>query len=301
MRLVLLLVLCLAAVVPAQAAVTVTDARGEQTFAATPERVVALSWSLAEQVVELGVTPVGVADTGGYRQWVVRPALPEAVADVGLRQEPNLERIAELDPDVILLSDDQRAFAEQLERIAPVLYFETFAADHDNLEASRRTYLELAGLFGRVDYAEQRLAERDARLAELRETVQAAFDGDPPKVTVVRFVDEARVRVYGGNAMSTFALDALGIEPGMDLPPTTWGLTLMTLRELAEAGESALLYITPFPEEDKLFAKPLWKAMPFVRADMVEPLPPTWTYGGVFSVVYLAEAITDALLRIDAR
>ena len=50
----------------------------------TPRRIVSLSWALTEMLVELDVTPVGVADVDGYRQWVGQPALPEAVVGVGL-------------------------------------------------------------------------------------------------------------------------------------------------------------------------------------------------------------------------
>ena len=39
---------------------------------------------------------IGVADPEGYATWVARPPIPPDVASVGLRQEPNLERIAEL-------------------------------------------------------------------------------------------------------------------------------------------------------------------------------------------------------------
>lgn len=302
MRLLPVLLVLLGLAAPAAAAsVTVEDSRGPQTFAAPPERVVALSWSLAEQLVNLDVAPVGVADPEGYAEWVARPALPEDVAGVGLRQEPNLERIAELAPDVILISDDQHAFLEPLSRIAPVLHFETFRADHDNQQASRDTYLTLARLFDREALAAERLAARDARLDALRETVQAHFDGDPPPVTVVRFVDEARVLVYGGNAMSTFALEALGLENGFPQPDSKWGLSMMTLRDLAKVTEGVLLYIEPFPQADVLFAKPLWKALPVVRSGDVAALPTTWTYGGVFSVEYLAEAVADALLRLDTQ
>ncbi|EKV32278.1 hypothetical protein C882_2355 [Caenispirillum salinarum AK4] len=300
MRLLTVCLLLLGLAAPAAAApLTVEDSGGTHTFQAPPERVVALSWSLTEQLLNLDVTPVGVADPEGYRHWVVRPALPEGVADLGLRQEPNLERIAELAPDAILISDDQRAFLEPLARIAPVLHFETFSADHDNLAASRETYQRLATLLDREGLAAERLAERDARLQELRERVRAHFDGDPPKVTVVRFLDEARLAVYGGNAMSTFALEALGLESGLPQPDSKWGFAMLTLRDLARLTEGVLLYIEPVPKGAEQFDKPLWKALPVVRAGNVEALPPTWSYGGVFSVVYFAEAITDALLRLD--
>lgn len=280
------------------AAVTIPDSRGDQTFEQPPERAVALSWSLAEQLVELGVPPVGMADPEGYRVWVRRPALPDGVLDVGLRQEPNYERIAELNPDVILLSDDQRGFIDQLQRIAPVVHFDTFSEDHDNAAAAVETFRTLGRLFGREDVADARLAERDQRLAALRETVQAHFDGDPPPVTVVRLSDEARARVYDENSMPVAALNVLGLETGYPLPPTRWGVTAKTLRDLAAVSDGPLLYIEPFEHAEELFANPLWKAMPFVRGDRVRALPPTWTYGGAFSILYLAEAIADALLEL---
>src|SRR5690606_24620396 len=143
------------------AAGTITDSRGSQEFTEPPERVIPLEWSLIEQVIVLGITPVAVADPEAYRTWVGAPVLQAEVADAGLRQEPNLERIAELDPDVILVADDQITMVPTLERIAPVLHFDTFSATHDNAEAARDTFLELARLFDREALAVEKLAERD--------------------------------------------------------------------------------------------------------------------------------------------
>ena len=282
---------------PALAAgATVTDSRGEHEFEEVPRRVVALSWSLAEQMLELGVEPVAIADPEGYRTWVARPPLPEGVAGVGLRQEPNLERIAELAPDLILASDDQLSFVPALEQIAPLLHFRTFSAKHDNAEAARRTFRELARLFGREEIAERRLAELDAHLAGLRDRITEHYGDAPPPVAVIRLVDEGRVVIYGDNAMSSFALEALGLSNAFDLPPSQWGIAFRRIEDLARIPANALvLNIGPFPQGEALFAKPLWQALPFVRAGRFRPLPPVWTYGGINSIGYLAEEIAAAL------
>lgn len=79
------------------------DREQPQTSNQTATRVIALEWVYAENLLALGIQPVGVADIQGYKQYVnVQPSLTESVVDVGTRQEPNLEAIAQLKPDLIL-------------------------------------------------------------------------------------------------------------------------------------------------------------------------------------------------------
>lgn len=285
---------------PARAEVTVTDSRGSHTFAVPPQRVVALTWSLVEHLVELGVTPVGVADLEGYNTWVVHPPVPAGAVEVGLRQEPSLERIAELEPDVILASDDQIAFVPQLETIAPVLHYTAFSSEHDNEAVSRQHFREIARLLDREAVAEARLADLDAALAALRQRVQALYGDTPPTVTVVRFADEARVRVYGDNSMSSAALKALGLTSGIAVPRSRWGFALKPVQELGAIGDGVLVYVEPLEKAEALLNTALWQAMPFVRGGRVAAMAPAWTYGGAVSVQYLAEGIVTALESLAA-
>jgi iron complex transport system substrate-binding protein len=297
-RLARALLLLLLPLSPAAAAaeIRVEDSRGRHVFAAPPGRVAALSWSLAEQVLELDAAPAAVADPQGCRSWVARPALPEGVADAGLRREPNLERLAELAPDAILISDDQIALAPALERVAPVLHFETFSEDHDNFRAARETYRTLARLLGREALAERRLAGLEARLAELRGALQARFDGAPPATAVVRLADDRRAVLHGAESMPGHALEALGVPNAVEIDASKWGIAYRPIRELAGLGEAQVLHIAPFAQSEALFGSALWQAMPFVRAGRFRTLPPVWTYGGAMSVGRLAEAIAAALL-----
>lgn len=73
------------------ASITVTDSLGEHQLDSHPKRIVALNWDLAEQLLELGVTPVGVPNIKDYTTWVVKPTIPESVQDLGTRAEPNMQ------------------------------------------------------------------------------------------------------------------------------------------------------------------------------------------------------------------
>jgi iron complex transport system substrate-binding protein len=295
----LLTIFALLATFPASA-LTVTDDRGTVELAAPAERVIALSWAAAEQLVGLGVKPLAIADVEGYETWVQRPELPEGVADVGKRHEPSIERIAELKPDLIIASDDHLPLVPRLEEIAPVLYFDLFSDDHNNYEAAREAFLKVAAALGKSEKGEARLAELDAKLEALRADIHSAFGEDKPKVAPIRFQSAAVVRLYADNSMAGYALEALGLEHALPQPASAWGIAQKKVEDLAAIEEGVVIYIEPFLEAEQLFSQPLWQFMPFVKSGNFTSIPPAWTYGGPFSVGYLAESIAAALIELKA-
>ncbi|WP_374497517.1 iron-siderophore ABC transporter substrate-binding protein [Vogesella indigofera] len=282
----------------AAAGVTVRDSDGVHHFARAPQRVVALSWEAAEQLLELGITPLAVADADDYRQWVVRPTLPPATLPAGGRLEPNLELLASLKPDLIIISPSLLDMRPQLARIAPVLYFDAYRHDHDNAQVARDIYLQLAGLFGRSALAQQKLAAMQQGFARLRGRLQQRFGAQLPRVDVIRFASPAVVYLYGSNSMPLHALQRLGIAGTPQPAASIWGVTQQKVVQLGQLRDSVVLYQQPFEQAGKLFGTPLWRAMPFVQRGRFAAVRATWSYGGIFSLYYLAEAMTDALLRL---
>ncbi|MFC3533830.1 iron-siderophore ABC transporter substrate-binding protein [Vogesella facilis] len=283
------------------AALTVRDSDGEHHFARAPQRVVALSWEAAEQLLELGITPLAVADADDYRKWVVRPTLPAATLPGGGRLEPNLELLASLKPDLIIISPSLLDMRPQLARIAPVLYFDAYRHDHDNAQVARDIYLQLAGLFGRSALARQRLAAMEQGFARLRGRLQQHFGARLPTVDVVRFASPAVAYLYGSNSMPVHALQRLGLGSTPQVAASVWGVSQKKVVELGSLRHSVVLYQQPFEQAGKLFGTPLWRAMPFVAQQRFAAVRSTWSYGGIFSLYYLAEAMTEALLRLPPR
>lgn len=277
----------------ASAEVSIEDRDGTRRFDAPPERVVTLDWALTEQVLDLGVTPVGAPELALYRDWVGEPEVPEGVADVGLRTEPNLERIAALEPDVILASDLDPAQAQTLSRIAPLVVFDAWSAEHDNVVAARDIYLRLAGLVDREATARERLDAMETRLDEIAARI-AALDL-PDRATIVRLNDETTVWIYGDNSVPVYTLARLGLTSEIDLPTTRWGVTQRPLADLAAVETGMLLAIRPHMSGIAAMEGPLWHALPAVRADRFAEVPRVWSYGGILSVERHAEAMLDAL------
>lgn len=267
-------------------------------FNKTPKRVAALGWELVESVIELGVTPIAISDMKGYKEWVRVPSIPAGARDIGDRAEPNLEKLAQLKPDVILINLAQKDIQSKLERIAPVVFFDNYRADHNNAEQADKAFLKLAVLLGKKEQAKAKLAQREAKFETLQKTLEHAFPNGLPDVVTMRFANTTSAYVYGGNSMPQYALEKLGIKNPITIENSQWGLAQKRLKFLRSVNQGVVLYFQPFHQEEKLAKSPLWQAMPFVKQNNVASIESTWTYGGAMSLQYLAESMTDALLKV---
>ncbi len=276
----------------------VEDSEGVKTIQAQPVRVAALNWDIAEQVIELGVTPVAVPDIAGYSDWVVQPAIPEGVTDIGTRTEPNFSALKKLNPDVILIASPQKDLQERLSEIAPVFYYQTYSEQHSNAAAAIENFKKIAQLLGKEEQANNKLAAMDARIAVLKAELAKAYPGEKPKVTSFRFASTTSVYIYGDNSIPQYALEQLGFENAMDLPASQWGISQKRMTELKKVKNGIALYFEPFPYQDKLNQSPIWKSMPFVRNGQFSPVAASWSYGGAMSILYNAEAMAQSLLTL---
>ena len=260
-----------------------------------------LSWGLAELLTEIDIPMVGVAEADAYQTWVVNPALPDGIQNLGMRNEPNLELLAALEPDLILATDLQAQLMPQLARIAPTAFFEAFTHTHDNAAASRADLLTLARAFSKGAQAEKRLGELDAQLAAAGDRVRAAFFGDVPPVLPIRLLTPTSLRLHGTNSMMMAALEAMGLTHADPGPNSNWGFRQLRVSDLAQYEQALIVHVDLFPQHDELFSSPLWQAMPFVQSDRFATADPAWTFGGVFSLGYLGDTLADALVRLGSQ
>ncbi|WP_456294455.1 iron-siderophore ABC transporter substrate-binding protein [Vibrio mytili] len=282
----------------AHASLTVTDSRGEHQLEAIPKRVAVLNWDILEQVLELEVTPIAAPNIPGYTEWVVQPAVPKSVEDVGTRAEPNLEKLAQLNPDVIIAAVAQKDLIPQLERIAPVLYYQNFEQQDDQAAVAIEQFKQLAVVFGKQELARKKLDAMQQRFDQLQQELVGAFGKELPKVLPLRFSNQTSAFLFTQNSTAQYALDHLGLTNPLPQEAKKWGINQQRLTELRNIQNGYVLYIRPFPQEKELEKSILWKAMPFVRLGHVNGMDAVWSYGGAMSILYTAESITKSLLEV---
>src|SRR5690349_22866895 len=125
---------------PLSANTTVTQAN--DTLPARPKRIVVLEFMFAEALLSLDVTPAGMVDTAYYPSWIgYGVERMQSVPDVGTRQEPSLEAIAALKPDLIIGVGFRHApIFGALQSIAPTVLFQ-FSPEM-KLDGAQATQLE---------------------------------------------------------------------------------------------------------------------------------------------------------------
>lgn len=290
------LVFC-SALSPALAQITITDPYGTQTFEQVPQRVVALNWDVLEQVLALEIEPIAGPNLAGYRQWVVNPYAAESIEDIGTRAEPNLEKIASLNPDVIIAASPQQDLIPLLKQIAPVIYLPNFSQNEKAAESAIRHFRTLGKLFDKQNLAEEKLAALSHSFEQMRMRIHQHY-ADPLEVLVMRFSTPNSVFLATENSTTAYVVEQLGLTNPIKEPARAWGVKQDRINRLQYLENSYILYVQPFPQENKLKDSPLWQAMPFVKKQRVNSVRAVWAYGGAMSLQYMAEAITDSLIEL---
>ncbi|WP_046468336.1 ABC transporter substrate-binding protein [Allosalinactinospora lopnorensis] len=282
--------------------ISVETARGPVGLPEPAARVVSLEYAYTEELLALGVEPVGVADSEGYRTWVSAEGteLPGGVEDVGTRQEPSIEKIRALEPDLIVSDEDRlKENFDQLEEIAPVVSFQP--TDEPQLDTMRTNFAELGKAVGKEDEAEQVLADLDEKTAEVEERLDEAGRSGETFALAQGFSEEGApsIRMFTGDAAAAALLESVGLDNGWDGEPDEWGMTTVGVEGLTRVEEDAVfLYVAA--EEDNPFTGELrdnsvWQDLSFVADDRVAGLDPgTWLFGGPLSSMQLLEETAKA-------
>ncbi|MDX5372464.1 MAG: ABC transporter substrate-binding protein [Pseudomonadaceae bacterium] len=260
-----------------------------------PPRIAVIDWGLTETLLGLGVTPIAVAQTEGYRRWVMQPELPASVIDLGLRIEPNLELLSQLRPELILITPQFEASRAQLERIAPVRSLAIYTPQAEAYVGAQRVARELGELLGRQTQAEALIRRVDATL----ERVGRRLAGETrPAFYVLTFLDQRHVRLFGKQSIYQGVLDRVGLRNAWSGPTNYWGFTQQGIERLAEQPDAALLYLEPLPPgtREGLAQSALWQRLPAVREQRLYDLPPVWSFNGLLAAERFALLLEERLM-----
>ncbi|MEL6381155.1 MAG: iron-siderophore ABC transporter substrate-binding protein [Cyanobacteria bacterium J06626_18] len=249
---------------------TIQHARGETVVPRMPQRVVLLG--AVVDALALGIEPVGAAFSGFPQRAKSDELAPllgdrtEGITVLGHVSQPDLERIVELQPDLILLVGTKGSgnFYSRLAQIAP-----TVVIDFSRGAAAWQAYvLEAATALGKPDEAQALIQQYERRVAQF----QAAMGDrlDTTVVSVARFLAE-RFRIYQQNSFSGAVLAEIGL-PRPESQQRNRSYQNISIEKLSSMDGDALFFMQDNPEQSTLTRvrnNPLWSQLGVVQQGQV--------------------------------
>lgn len=288
--------------------IVVKDAKGEVTLEKPAQKVVVLEWTFTEDIIALGMQPIGNADNEGYKTWVTGEApLDAGVTDVGFRHEPSLEKIAALKPDLIIANtDSHEAIYEQLKGIAPTVIFSLYPVEGkgDQYSEMISMFKSIAAAVGKTSEGDKVLADLDQHYADAKTKLAAAGKEGLNYVLTQAFSyqNAATMRLFMDNSLAVQTLDRIGLKN--DWKPEQfelYGFTTSTVEALPAVQDTNLIYIVQ--KDDDIFSGALkdnsvYNGLNFVKEKRTYALDSTtWVFGGPISSKVIVDQVVNTLTK----
>lgn len=189
--------LCAAA---SAAELTIPTAQGDVTLAGQPEKVAVLDVAAIDTLHALGVMPAGHPDDMlvDYLDDVEAAAQP-----VGTLFEPDLEALAALNPDLIVIGG--RSY-DQLETVLQVSPAIDMTIGTDLITDAKARISAYGDLFGKQDKAAELIASLDQKLAD----AHAAGEGKGTALMIL--TNGPKMSTYGKGSRFGWIFDATGLQ-----------------------------------------------------------------------------------------
>lgn len=287
---------------------------GETEITGIPKRIVALSWPLGANLLTLGIKPIGMGNADTFNEIVNldEVVLPADVANVGAPWEPNLEAIAELEPDLIVgATHDNELIYEDLSAIAPTLLFDVFVEQPgqdgpNELELMEQNFMTMADVVGKHDEG-----------TTIIDSMHAKFDAAAAKLEDERLGEEKFVLAYVQSdattmwiwidALNTQLLERAGLENAYktayeaeyqydyDFGGVAWGLEGLAIVDDPSVHLIFRQHTTDAGIPDAWEGNPVWEGLAFVESGHVYPHESLYVYAGPRAAEVFVDTVVEML------
>lgn len=290
----------------------VSAINGDIEVSDTPERIVAMEYELVEHLQTVGVTPVGASERDSINVWVPlqEPLDENEVADIGTRDEPDLEAILQLAPDLILAaSPRQDAVLEQLEQIATTIQLETYSprstpsGSDTALDHAKGVLRNVALAVNKVDEAEAEIETFDGLLSDGANNIaELGYEGQPFVYGSIILSDTGTINLFTDRSRIAATLTGLGLTNAITLEDNPDShFVAMSLEQFGTLPEDILFFYSlsesAMDAINEALDSPVWQSSAFVQNGGLVDLgaPNIWTAGGLITLTDVIERVVGAL------
>ncbi|WP_174613970.1 ABC transporter substrate-binding protein [Virgibacillus ihumii] len=288
----------------------IEDSMGKQTIEGTPKKIVVLEWFFAEHLLALGMQPAGVPNIDGYNDWInIERDLSDRVKDVGTRQEPNLEAISRLDPDLIIAAKFRHEkILGQLKKIAPTVTFAPYSekGSQNLYKEMLREFKMVAKIVDKKEKAKKEIAKLNQFYDKQKQIVEESGLKGTEYISALAFTTQNApvLRLYAENSIVSQVMKRLGFENMYESEKTEpYGFTQTGVEALQKFQEENPHFLYIVQKDDNIFenqlkGNPVWEQLSFVKSGKIHQIPgDTPVFGGVLSAKVLAEELVNSMIN----
>ncbi|MDQ0243190.1 iron complex transport system substrate-binding protein [Bacillus fengqiuensis] len=247
--------------------------QGETTIDGEPKKIAVLDYRLADSLLALGIKPYAMTSYMGETNLEYLDGNP--LKDVkNLGDEPNLEAILEVEPDLIIGRENHAKIYDDLSKIAPTIILPV--PDDWRLGLS-----EMGEMLGKEKEAGEWLAKYDQKVEETKKKLAQKVSKD--ETALYMRVMPKEYRIHGPNqALGATLSQDLGLKP---VPQVTSikKFEVMSMEKLPELNPDYIFLEIGLPEKggdkeaekkyEELTQSPLWKNLKAVKKNQVYVVP----------------------------
>ncbi len=269
---------------------TIVHAAGETCVPNNPSRVVVLGVPTLGNALALGIKPVGTLLYFETPPPYLQGQL-EGIEPVGAADQPNLEKLVTLAPDLIIAMNNWDLTYERLSQIAP-----TVMDDWDGYPSWKEHFDFVAEALGKTAAAEQTWVRYDQRIQDLKTALGDTYENQ--KISVVRICCNALASDVE-NSFSGIILEDAGLRRPPSQGKADGGLVFFSEELITELDGDIMFVILDEDEDSKqlfeqLQRRPLWNQLKAVQQEQVYVVNlATWRGGNPLA----ADAVIDDLFK----
>ncbi|MCY8809919.1 siderophore ABC transporter substrate-binding protein [Bacillus atrophaeus] len=171
-----------------------------------PKKVVVFNFGILDTLDKLGLQ--------GSVAGLPKNSLPDYLssykndkyADVGSLKEPDFEKVADLDPDLIIISGRQSDSYKEFSKIAPTIYLDIDSAKY--MESFKSNTETIGKIFNKEDEVKSQLAKIDDSISDVKKTAEKVN-----KKGLVIMANDGKISAFGPKSRYGLIHDVFGVTP----------------------------------------------------------------------------------------
>lgn len=257
-----------------------------------PEKIAVLHFGYSEYLFALGVAPIATTDIHMPKKFeTLKPYQKEVskMEDLGDSMSPNLEKLVQLQPDLIIAGSFQEKILDQLRKIAPVVIDKR---DYQGL-GWKETLQYYAKIVGEEEKAKQYIQKTEQTITDARKQ----FDKYHDKTFVfLRPQSKGSFGIVGSKGFEYYHEEGFGLKTPKDYPKE-W--KAVSLEGIAKLNPDYIFFQDDLKRSQEAVKQAekdqVWKNMEAVKNGHVYYLDVSLNTGSPLAVELAAKTIKEKL------